>query len=107
MNFTEQEITKAIDWLRDNSVKCAEAKAHREYCKQYLKTVKAMVFMDKTGNIPEREAQACMDDRYIAQIDELKKAVYEDEYLKALKGAAELKIMAWQTWSANNRATRI
>ncbi|MFP5513278.1 MAG: hypothetical protein ACLGJC_09380 [Alphaproteobacteria bacterium] len=105
---SERDLEKALDWLRDNAEEAARAKSERVFCEEYRKSLKA-VLMKQHPSIPlggqEREAYA--DERYLMHLEKLKQAVYEDERIRALRVAAELKIDAWRTQQANYRAMKI
>jgi arginine deiminase len=105
---SERDLEKALDWLRDNADEAARAKAERIYCEEYRKSLKA-VLMKQHAQLPlgaqEREAYA--DERYLMHLDKLRTAVFEDERIRALRVAAELKIEAWRTQQANFRAMKI
>ena len=60
-NITEEEVQKAVDYLRDSSTKCAKARAELIYVTEYRKSLKA-ILMKKHGELAysgqEREAYA-------------------------------------------------
>ena len=101
-NITEEEVQKAVDYLRDSSTKCAKARA------EYRKSLKA-ILMKKHGELAysgqEREAYA--DEEYKQHLDAIKEATYNYERLKFLRESAKAKIDAWQTMSANIRAIKV
>ena len=100
----ETDIEKALDFLRDNAEEAAQAIANRIYMEEYRKTVKAEIMrehVDKPVNAQEREAYA--DGRYRAHLEAMQMAIYEAEKIQFLCKAAEAKIKAWQTFSANAR----
>lgn len=105
---TEEEVDKALDFLRDNSSAAAQAKATRIYLEEYRKSLKAMV-MKEHASLPigaqEREAYA--SEEYLKHLGALKDAVFEDERLRFLMKAAEAKIEAWRSQSANYRAMKV
>ena len=41
--ITDLEIEKAVDYLRDNATKAAQARANRIYLEEYRKTIKAEI----------------------------------------------------------------
>jgi len=103
--ITDDEIDKALDYLRDNARDAAQARADRVYVEEYRKVIKAQIMKehgDKSAVIQEREAYA--DPRYVAHLEAIKQAVLEDEGHRFLRAAADAKIGAWQTQSANGRA---
>jgi ABC-type transport system involved in cytochrome c biogenesis ATPase subunit len=63
-----------------------------------LKVIKANIMAnhaDKPVNAQEREAY--VHPEYVAHLQAIKEAVYEDEKLRFLIDAAKAKISAWQT----------
>ena len=53
----------------------------------------------------EREAYA--DERYAKHLEAMKIAIAQDEQNRFLRIAAEAKIEAWRSFSANHRAVKI
>lgn len=103
--ITDEEIDKALDYLRDNARDAAQAKANRVYVEEYRKVIKAQLMKENgqlSGILQEREAYA--DPRYIAHLDAIKEAVEIDEGHRFLRAAADAKIEAWRTQSSNSRA---
>ena len=47
--ITDQDIEKALDYLRDNAKKAAQAKANREYLDEFKKVLKATIMRELTG----------------------------------------------------------
>lgn len=104
-HITDDEIDKALDYLRDNAREAAQARADRIYVEEYRKVIKAQLMKehgDKSAVIQEREAYA--DPRYVAHLEAIKEAVLEDEGHRFLRAAADAKIEAWRTQSSNTRA---
>jgi len=106
--ITEEEVQKAVDYLRDSSTECAKARAELIYVTEYRKSLKA-ILMKKHGELAysgqEREAYA--DEEYKEHLDAIKEATFTYERLKFLRESAKAKIDAWQTMSANIRAIKV
>lgn len=104
----EASIEKALDYLRDTAEEVAQAAAQRLYLEEGRKRLKA-ILMQKHNDLPlsaqEREAYA--DEEYEKYLIGLKEAVYRHEKARALRTAAEAKIEAWRSMSANQRAMKI
>lgn len=103
--ITDEEIDKALDYLRDNARDAAQAKANRVYVEEYRKVIKAQIMKEHgqmSAVLQEREAYS--DPRYIAHLQAIKEAVQIDEGHRFLRGAADAKIEAWRTQSSNTRA---
>jgi len=104
----DEEVDRALDYLRDNADAAAKARAERIYVEEYRKVIKAQVMKehdDKALGAQEREAYA--DDRYIAHLDAIRDAVAADEKHRFLLSAADAKIQAWRTQSTNERAGKL
>lgn len=104
MAITDDDAEKAVDFLRDNARKAAQAIANREYLDEYRKVIKAQIMRehdDKPLGAQEREAGA--DPRYDAHLKTLRDAVEQAEYMKWMMKAAEVKFDLWRTQSANER----
>lgn len=102
--ISDDDIESAINYLRDNARKAAKARANREYLDEYRKVMKATIMrehMDKP--IGAQEAIAYADARYIKHLEVMRDAIETDEYHRWGRTAAEAKLSAWQTQSANNR----
>lgn len=103
--LNDLDVEKAIDFMRDNAEKLAEASAKRKYMEEYRKSLKALLmkkFLDMPVSAQEREAYAHQD--YQDHIKALETAIYQHEKILFLWKSAEIKISAWQTKSSNHRA---
>lgn len=108
MNIDDDDIQRALDYLRDNAEESAMARAERIYVEEYRKTLKAQLMRehgDKSAVVQEREAYA--DKRYVEYLDAIRDAVMRDEKHRFLREAALAKIEAWRSQSANYRAMKI
>lgn len=102
--ISEDHIEKALDWMRDNCDAAAQARAERVYVEEYRKTLKAEIMREHPSlAVAAQEREAYADKRYIAHLGAIRDAVYTDEKNRFLRAAAEAKINAWQTQSANHR----
>lgn len=104
-NFiSDDDIEKALDYLRDSAITAAQARANRIYMEEYRKSLKSKM-MQRFAMSPlgaqERDAYASRE--YQIHLDALKTAVEEDEKHRFLREAAQAKIEAWRSMSANNR----
>lgn len=106
--INEQEIDRSLDYLRDNADAAAQARANRIYMEEYRKVIKSQLMQEYEQlpvNAQERNAYA--DPRYVAHLEALKTAIYEDEKHRFLLSAAEAKIDAWRTQQATERAMKL
>lgn len=103
----DEPIERALDFIRDNAKKLAEAKANRVYLEQFRKSKKAILFqMAPEKTMAEKENWAYGHDEYIEILKGLKEAVEIEEKLKFQIRAAELKIEVWRSLNANERFER-
>jgi hypothetical protein len=105
--ISEQEVDRALDYLRDSADAAAKARAERIYVEEYRKTIKAQLMKeheDKPLGAQEREAYA--DPRYVQHLEAIREAVFTDERHRFLLSAANAKIEAWRTQSSNERAMK-
>jgi hypothetical protein len=106
--ITDEEIDKALDYLRDNADDAAKARAERIYCEEYRKTLKAKLMKEhSTLSAVLQEREAYSDDRYVEHLEAIKEAVFRDEKHRFLRSAAEAKIEAWRTQSSNYRSMKL
>jgi hypothetical protein len=103
--ITDADIQACLDFLRDNATQAAKARATRVYVEEYRKTIKAQQ-MAAAGSLPvtAQEREAYMSEPYVAHLEAIREAVYEDERQRWLMIGAQAKIDAWRTQQANHRA---
>jgi hypothetical protein len=102
--ISDDDIERAVDYLRDNAGRAAAARANRIYMEEYRKVVKAEVMRELPDeSIGAQEARAYSGQRYKEHLVSLKESIREDEYHRWMMAAAEAKIEAWRTQQANNR----
>lgn len=105
---TEQELEKALDFLRDSARDIGAAKARVIKAGHMLKHVEALEFKKSEARSAEaRKADARTSEAYLAAIIEDAEAAGAYEVLKSLREAAALKIDSWRSEQANYRAMRV
>lgn len=105
---TEEELERALDWLRDSAAELGDAKAEVVRASHMIKVVKALE-MKKFNERPitHQEREALCSPAYMIALERDAVAAGEYEKLRALREAASLKIEAWRSESANYRSMRI
>lgn len=105
---TDEDVEKALDYLRDSAVDAAQTRANRIYMEEFRKSLKALI-MKEHADLPvsAQEREAYSDDRYIQHLQAMQTAVKQDEKNRFLRIAAEAKIEAWRSYSANHRAMKV
>ena len=102
--MTEIDPQKAVDYLRDNAEKYADAKASRVYLEEFRKSKKSLLMLQSDEKTQAgKEAYAYAHDEYIALLDGLKVAIEVEETVKWQMIAAQARIEVWRTQQANNR----
>lgn len=103
--ITDDDIEKALDYMRDHAEDCAKWKAERVYVTEYRKTLKAELMRQSNGKTAaDREEFAYSHEDYKNHLEAIKEAVYQDEKHRFMILAAQAKIEAWRTEMANQRA---
>ena len=104
MIVSETECDKAVDYIRDNAPKVAQAKGQLVYLESYGKSLKATLMKhsdEKSAAAQERDAYA--SDQWIRHCEELRDATVEYEMARGMVSSASIKIEVWRSESANNR----
>ena len=105
---TDEEVEKALDFLRDNARELGEAKAESIRCDHMLRVTKALVMRRHNEmSAAKAEVEAYCSSEYEAALLEDAKAAGEYEKMRALREAASMKIETWRSEQANYRAMRI
>lgn len=105
---TDEELEKALDWLRDNAKEIGDAKAEAVRASHMIKHVKAIA-MKAHNDLPvsQQEREALASEAYRVALEDDAMAAGEYEKMRALREAAALKIETWRSEQANYRAMRI
>lgn len=102
--ISDTDIERAIDYLRDSAVDCAQKRAERLYLDDFTRSLKAQIMSEHLAEpLGAQERYAYSDVRYRNHLEALKLAIFEDEKGRFLREAADAKIRAWQTQSRNER----
>jgi hypothetical protein len=105
--ITDEMAERALDYIRDNAGKYAEAKAQTRQLDHYRKIKRSELFLKASGTVAEREAIAETSPEYKELIDGIAASEEEENRLKWMLLAAQEKLNVWRTMSANERgATR-
>ena len=90
--ITNKDIQKAFDFLRDSAVEAAQNRANRVYMEEYRKSLKAQIMAEhNTLPVNGQEREAYKDERYLAHLDAMKEAIFEDEKVRFLMEAAKIQ----------------
>lgn len=103
--ISDEEVDKAVEYLRTNARQAAQAKANRIYLEEYRKVVKSQIMRENSNMaLGAQEAIAYSDPRYTQHLKAMETAIERDEYNRWMMVAAEAKVEAWRTQSATRRA---
>ena len=103
--ISDESIEQALDYLKANAQKAAQAKAEREYMEAYLKVIKSELMSEVVNeSIGAQERHAYSHERYKEHLKALREAIALDERQRFMRNAAEAQIEAWRTMCSNNRA---
>lgn len=103
--ISEQDIDRALAYLRDNAEKDAQARAERLYMEQWIKTALAQAMAGANApSVAAAEMGARTSEAYLSALAAYKQSIFEDERRRFLRSAAETKIEAWRTMCSNQRA---
>ena len=101
----DEELDKALAYLRDTAVEAAQARAERLYLDDYSRVLRATIMSEHLSEpVNAQERYAYGDTRYKNHLEGLKQAIFLDERHRFLREAASAKIEAWRTYQANLRA---
>jgi hypothetical protein len=105
--ISDDEINSVVCFLEQNADAAAKARAERIYAVEYRKSLKSLLMQEHgQGSIAQQERDAYADNVYIKHLIAIKEAVFNDEKAQFLREAAQAKLSAWQTQSANERGVR-
>lgn len=95
---------RALDFIRDNAVAYAQAKAHVVYMTEFRKTIKALLMNECTAKTQsEKESYAYAHPKYMEHLDALREAHEKAEALRWLMIGAEAKIEVWRSLESSSR----
>ena len=105
---SDEELEKALDWLRDSAREMGDAKAELVRASHMIKVVKALEMKRHNDkSVAHQEREAFTSEAYMAALERDAVAAGEYEKMRSLREAAALKIEAWRSEQANYRALRV
>ena len=106
--IAEDDIEKAVDFLRDSAPEIAKARARLAYVTEYRKSLKAILMSESKANTSaEREQLAYCNSAYLRHLKEIESATLDFEKLRAQREGAMMKIEAWRSMNANYRSIKV
>ena len=108
MIVSEEEVDKALAWLRDSAGDIGRAKARAVKSEHMMKHVEALMFFASEEKSAEaRKASARTTDQFVEALNENAFAAGDLAKLYSLREAASMIIEAWRTEQSNFRAMKI
>jgi len=102
--ISEDDVSRALDWLVKSAAPAAKARADVAWIEEYRKSKKALLMRQseaKTAVIAEAEAYSHPE--YLELLEGYKEAVRVDTEFRWLQASAMARIDAWRTLNANYR----
>lgn len=104
----DEDLDKALSWLRDNAKEIGEAKSRLIKAERMLSHTEALLIrMSNASSAEARKAEARTDQKWLDAALEEAEAAGAFEKMRALREAAALKIEAWRSEQANYRSMKI
>lgn len=102
---TDEDVEKALNWMRENEERYAQAKARETTAKELQKIALSNEFLqlEGKGGISEREHMSRASSSYLAAVKNAEDMQTEREKLMLAYKRAELIVEVWRTLSANQR----
>jgi hypothetical protein len=106
--ISEEDVDKAVGFLRESVSQAAKYKSERIYLEEFRKSLKSQIMCEyQDFSLGAQERNAYADSRYIKHLEALKEAIFLDEKQRFARVAAEALIEAWRSQQANLRAIKI
>ena len=102
--MSEIDPNKAINYITSKADDFAKAKATRTFIENNLRVIKSELMNEESGTLGNKEAYAYAHPMYKAQIEALKGAVHDEEYLLWMMKAAVARIEVYKVQEYSKRA---
>jgi hypothetical protein len=105
---SDADVERCLDYLRDNAQAMGAAKAEVVRTEGMVKHIKA-IEMQRHNELPvsAQEREALASKAYVEALNSHAAAASAYEIMRALSGAAEMKIEVWRSAGANYRAMKL
>jgi hypothetical protein len=104
--MTDNRISpiKALNFIRENALKYAQARANVIYMQEYRKSLKALLMSScEAETLGAKEIYAYAHPEYIEHLENLKNTIMEFEQIRWLMVGAEAKIEVWRSLESSAR----
>lgn len=100
---TEDQVQRAVDYLRNTAEEYGKACGRLAYLDGNLRRVKSLEMLEAKGTLGEREAQAYASQAYKEALEQLEEATATRETLRAMRDAAQARFEQWRSEGASRR----
>ena len=100
----EIDPNKAINYITSKADDFAKAKATRTFIENNLRVIKSELMNEESGTLGNKEAYAYAHPMYKAQIEALRGAVHDEEYLLWMMKAAVARVEIYKCQQYTSRA---
>lgn len=105
---TDEDLQKALDWLRDSARNVGDAKGETVRTSHMLKVVKALQMKQHNDlSAAKAEVAALASDEYRQALEEDAAASAHYETLRALREAAAMNCEIWRSEQATYRGIKV
>ena len=104
--ISDEQVQKALDWMREGAAEAAKARAHRVYLDEYLGAMRAKIAaecMEAGDSASAADIKAKASPAYHDLLTTYKDAVELDELYRWRRSSADAVLSAWQTLRATER----
>lgn len=105
--ISDDRAEKALRYLAETDLPCAEAKANAERMEFKAKAIRHALFLHSTGTVAERQAKAETDDAYEDAMGEYLKAMSEYSHMMNKRSTEMIVIDVWRSINASRRASHL
>lgn len=99
----DETVHAAFNWLEENAGQGAAAKAMRQRAEDDKKAAKARAFLEASGTVGEREAQAILSEGYKTACEMEYAAIEADELFRNHRSKCTAIIECWRSCQATER----
>ncbi len=105
--ISDEQLQKALDWLREAASGAAKARAERLYIEEFLPALRARIAQEGINagmSAASADIAAKASDAYRNALEGFRAAVETDELFRWRRSSADAVLSAWQSTNANLRA---
>ena len=101
--ISDSKVEEAIGVIAKNADLIGQLRGQKAYLDHHIKVQRSMCFLQASGTVAEREAEAWTNPMVKKLTEDYRDTVTELETLLTKFKAAELTVSVWQSQNANRR----